>query len=408
MKKSTTLIMSMVCTVVTVRAQLTPEITSWITDAGSSNFHDIIYSNVQQVQYTDADVFISCDAIAAYDVGPWDDPALGSNQNFVFRIPRLPQAADPTPLQPGHIGVWSNGLSIFDIRSGQSYHNNNIWHVDAVAENADVEPSCTGRIAENGEYYNYTAPACLFDPTQNTEHATILGYAFDGYPIYGAYAFENTDGSGNIVRMRSSYQLRNITLRNSLPDGTMLSAEDQGPDVSNNYPLGRYLEDYIYIAGSGDLDEHNGRFCITPEYPQGTYAYFTTINESGKPAFPYVIGGSYYGRVAEGNTGTFSGHQVIDESAATYTSVGADAAVIDMLVYPNPTTDYIHVYIVPSYANDITATIRDISGRMVYQQNNMQPGVSYPIDARGLNSGLYFIELKSSDAYGMQKCMVRH
>ena len=58
------------------------------------------------------------------------------------------------------------------------------------------------------------------------------------------------------------------------------------------------------IHDNGDLDEHNGRFCVTPEYPNGTYAYFATINptkneSSGAfakfraPAFPYLIGNSY-------------------------------------------------------------------------------------------------------------------
>jgi hypothetical protein len=408
MKKSTTLILSMVCTVLSVRAQLTPEITTWITDAGSSNFHDIIYSNVQQVQYTEADVFISCNAIPAYDIGPWDDPAMGANQNFVFSITRQPIAATPTPLPTGHIGVWSNGLSVFDIRNGESYHNDDIWHVDAVFASGEEAAPCTGRIAENGEFFNYTAPSCLFDVAANTEHAPIIGYAFDGFPIYGGYGYAHADGTGEIVRMRSGYQLRNITDRTSLPDGSLLQADQYGPAINNNYPLGRYMEDYVFVPGSGDLDEHNGRFCITPEYPNGTYAYFATITETGAPAFPYVIGESYYGRVAEGNIGEYSGHQLIDESAATYTSVGADAAVIDMLVYPNPSTDYLHVYIIPSYANNITATLRDMSGRIVYEAMNMQPGVSYPIDARGLGSGMYFLELKSIDAYGMQKCIIRH
>ena len=49
------------------------------------------------------------------------------------------------------------------------------------------------------------------------------------------------------------------------------------------------LEDYEYIENSGTLDEHNGRYCVTPEYPNGTYAYFVTINEYLDPIFPYTI-----------------------------------------------------------------------------------------------------------------------
>ena len=70
-------------------AQLSPEVTSWLVNANSANWHDILETNVEQVQYTDNDVYISCEAIPGYDVGPWDDPSMAPNQNFVFKITRL-------------------------------------------------------------------------------------------------------------------------------------------------------------------------------------------------------------------------------------------------------------------------------------------------------------------------------
>ena len=80
-----------------------------------------------------------------------------------------------------------------------------------------------------------------------------------------------------------------------------------GLNAGNKPPVsvwtnGFFVEDYIY-TGNGDLDEHNGRFCITPDYPNGVYAYFATINDivdsTGpfenykRPAFPYLIGNTY-------------------------------------------------------------------------------------------------------------------
>ena len=44
-----------------------------------------------------------------------------------------------------------------------------------------------------------------------------------------------------------------------------------------------------------DLDQYNGRWCVTPEFPQGTYAYFISIASDGTPVFPYNIGRGYYG-----------------------------------------------------------------------------------------------------------------
>ena len=52
------------------------------------------------------------------------------------------------------------------------------------------------------------------------------------------------------------------------------------------------MEDYEYIEGTGDLDSHNGRFAITPEYQDGTYAYFLTVDETNvdNTKFPYIMG----------------------------------------------------------------------------------------------------------------------
>ena len=98
----------------------------------------------------------------------------------------------------------------------------------------------------------------------STQHSPILGFAYDGHPIYGAYGYKNSDGTGGITRIKSSYQLKNMTSRVN------------GPPVNNTYFLGYFKEDYEYISNNNSdyLDDHNGRFCITPDYPNGTYAYF--------------------------------------------------------------------------------------------------------------------------------------
>jgi hypothetical protein len=95
--------------------------------------------------------------------------------------------------------------------------------------------------------------------------------------------------------MLSSYQYRDITDRTTLSNGTVLSSTYYGPAINTTYPLGSYLQDYYYSSGSGDLDEYNGRWCVTPEYPSGTYAYFVTYSSSWTLAYPYVIGPYYYG-----------------------------------------------------------------------------------------------------------------
>jgi hypothetical protein len=130
----------------------------------------------------------------------------------------------------------------------------------------------------------------------STVHSPLLGFAYDGFPIYGAYGYKNVNGTGGIVRMKSSYSLRNITDRTHYADGTDVT---DGPPVSAQYPLGMYREDYQYNPTSSStpdyLDAHNGRFCVTPEYPNGTYAYFATVDQFWNSAYPYVVGPTFYG-----------------------------------------------------------------------------------------------------------------
>ena len=46
--------------------------------------------------------------------------------------------------------------------------------------------------------------------------------------------------------------------------------------------MGAFTQDWEYVAGLGDLDECNGRFGTTPEFPGGIYHYYTT------DSYPYV------------------------------------------------------------------------------------------------------------------------
>src|ERR1043165_9696454 len=92
-------------------AQLTPEITSWIINTTGETGYNGIASNIQQVQYSDSNVYVSATCIPGYDIGPWQgNPNIPANQNFVYKITRFPKqntgALIATP--NGHIGVWTN------------------------------------------------------------------------------------------------------------------------------------------------------------------------------------------------------------------------------------------------------------------------------------------------------------
>ena len=73
-----------------------------------------------------------------------------------------------------------------------------------------------------------------------------------------------------------------------------------GPSTTT-YPVGTFIEDWVFTDASGTLDQNNGRFCVTPEYPNGTYAYFITVDSSGDPRFPYILGNNYYSLPLDSN-----------------------------------------------------------------------------------------------------------
>jgi len=212
-----------------------------------------------------------------------------------------------------------------------------IWRRNAAFGEAQTFDYCLGHQPGNGTYHYHVNPVCLRaqlgdnlvavknsrvgttyqEMTSGWKHSPILGWAQDGYPIYGPYGYTDPKNpNSTIKRIVSGYQLRSITTRTSLPTWSLpnhtgisqqLTSSQYGPPVSATYPLGRYLEDYDYIQGFGDLDQYNGRTTVTPDFPNGTYAYFVTIDANGNPAFPYVIAGQYYGTASAGSAQTVTG-----------------------------------------------------------------------------------------------------
>jgi hypothetical protein len=130
-----------------------------------------------------------------------------------------------------------------------------------------------------------------FIETTSITHSPIIGYAYDGNPIYGPYGYQDPlDNNSSVARLSSGYALRSSRLN--------------GPLVSE-YPLGTFIDDYEWIpsvnSGRTILDKNNGRYCVTPEYPNGVYAYFLTIDGTNIPQFPYIIGERFYSLPIDSN-----------------------------------------------------------------------------------------------------------
>lgn len=428
------------------KAQSNPAITSWlINTSGLTGRHyvsgnptpiqDNYPANVQSVQYSGNNAYISASGIPSYIVGPYLDgnPSQATNNSSIYKIPLNPvqNTGTKTNTPLGTIGIFINGVALYDCKDAFSYkaststnvqQGDGVWNRDAiVAERAGFDcskghpsPIFTGGpppqgTLTGGNYHHHQNPSAFnLDKVEisnvcdlyladglylldSTQHAPLIGFAFDGFPVYGAFGYANPDGTGGIKRIQSSWKLRNITTRTTYWDGTSVAA---GPAVISSFPLGIYREDYEYNSSFGDLDEHNGRFCITPEYPAGTYAYFATIDENWNSAYPYVIGPTYYGVV--------SGAKVtsISESVTTYnppTFLASDEGKeIRFSIFPNPAADLAAIQINEMAENNWTVQVFDAKGSEVIHTLLNQGSTLAHLDTRRLYNGVYFVRMSNA------------
>jgi hypothetical protein len=349
-----------------------------------------VYADVQKIDYSGDFVYVTASGLASYVMGPWYNDLvhkslftsptgvqlLPYDQDLTARFPREPEPADfprNTPL--AEIGFYVNGSAIYNMLDSHAWTSAGVddfvgegegtWHRDAwFAEYWTMDPGNFHQ-PESGQQHAHANPVALryqlgdnvnmhsnttsgkvsYSEKTNALHSPIIGWAFDGHPLYGPYGYSNAiDPTSAIRRMVSGYILRNpsdpgVSDRSTLPawaqftqdrKSTELSSSEYGPAIDYDpaekpdwltYELGRYIEDYEFLGDlptrdtvllQWDLDRYNGRCCVTPEFPDGTYAYFMTIDDEGEPVFPYTLGPKY--------CGAYNGGRVTDltESVTRY------------------------------------------------------------------------------------------
>lgn len=117
-------------------------------------------------------------------------------------------------------------------------------------------------------------------------HSPIIGWAYDGNPIYGSYGYSDPEDSTTPIKiLKPGYILNSANIE----------------DRPTGFISGFFIEDYIF-NDSGDLDVYNGRWCKTPEFLNGTYAYFATTDiPANSPKYPYFIGNYFRSTFIEDN-----------------------------------------------------------------------------------------------------------
>lgn len=179
-------------------------------------------------------------------------------------------------------GVTLDGVKL-ERDTAESYQNAGVWRYEAVtpglankltsgAEFTWLGTDCNNaHVQPTGEYHYHGPMEGLTNRLGETNGAPddmiLGGYAADGFPFYLRYGYVDADDPlSGLTALEGSWEVRSGT-RTSGPGG----AYD-----------GTFRADWEYVDGSGDLDECNGRFGPTPEYPDGIYHYYITDD------YPYI------------------------------------------------------------------------------------------------------------------------
>jgi hypothetical protein len=210
----------------------------------------------------------------------------------------FPNANDPFPIRPQEhtytvalepvvnrqatpIGVWQFGVAVNGVPfdpAGPFLHGDRQsgWQFDPLhppigahlgvdEHNAHTQPG--------GGYHYHGLPVGLYrrlvvENGGEQSRPILLGRAADGFPIYGPCCHTEPGDAGSEVReMRPSHRLRSGTR----------------PEQVGGRHDGSFLEDHEFVRGSGDLDECNGHFGVTGEYPDGIWHYHVTRTFPGIP-----------------------------------------------------------------------------------------------------------------------------
>ena len=445
MKKITIAFGALLMSITSMFAQTNPAITSWLQNTtttgsyymsgNSTTISNNILVNCQMVEYSMNNVFIHTKGIPSYPTGPFLDgnPSQAEDQDAIFKIPLNPtqNSGTATATTMGNIGVFINGVALFDYRDGVAWNpaTNSLcggpgnppcpggpgatmdWNRDAIlAEMSGFD--CSKGHPAMGNYHHHQNPSAfdldinvvsticnLYDADglytiDSTQHSPLIGFAYDGFPIYGAYGYVNTDGTGGIVRIKSSYQLKTTRGTGNVPSET-------------SWPLGTFREDYEYVNHSSQsdyLDEHNGRFCVTPEYPNGIYCYFTTVDSNWNSAYPYAVGPTFYGVYQDRKV------NLVDENTtvydATLSTVESDLENKNIKIFPNPTSDFIAIQIGGLNNQGLCIKLFDIQGKLLRESKiNMGQTISY-FDIQTVYSGTYIIELSANGFSTSRKIII--
>lgn len=201
------------------------------------------------------------------------NPNVISAQSYNYTVPLKPQKNEqPTLYRMQPFGVALNGV-VFDPFAAEWWRGDpsSGWQYEPQGGAIDLGlDEHNAHVQPNGAYHYHGIPTGLLTRLSGGENRlTQLGWAADGFPIYGPW------GPSDPMNLQSAAK--------KLKPGYVVKkgAREGKGSPGGNYD-GSFVQDYEWVAGQGDLDANNGRFGVTPEFPQGIYYYVLT------DSYPYI------------------------------------------------------------------------------------------------------------------------
>ena len=130
MKTWTTAIVAAASATAAVLA-LPPVVTQWKQNPTNATGYGGIVADVTLVRSSATNVYVSCNGIPSYSIGPWPgNPNTPTALNWVYKLPIVPQpnTGAAVAVGLGHVGVLRDGTAIYNSRDAMSYNNLGIWN----------------------------------------------------------------------------------------------------------------------------------------------------------------------------------------------------------------------------------------------------------------------------------------
>ena len=199
-----------------------------------------------------------------------NNPNTIAAQTVNFSASLTPTITYTSGTAVAHVTGYANNSVKFDPATAESYNNAGVWSIEAIQSYLNLGlDSSNAHVQPGGGYHYHGIPEGYVTRLGKGTAMTLVGFALDGFPVYARYGYTTATNASSAIKV--------VT-----PSWRVKTTADAGRPSAASVPMGTFTQDYEYVEGLGDLDQCNGRYGVTPEFPNGIYHYYLT------ETFPYI------------------------------------------------------------------------------------------------------------------------